>query len=772
MEQSTDPTRKRSMMGSERAVLRSIRETVRSLDIAARSILDNQAALGTVADVIAERALDHHWEGLFQYAAIRVGAAEASQLLEQLAREVQDAPLASEDVAGPTDGADAAAEAVSSQPPKVGPSPQASLYARMRSLIGPEHIHAHSAEPIAWWSPEDARWRRGLQELRRTLTPQQSEIAELRFARRLTAADVAQVTGSSVPQVEVVSGECLKVTEERVGKRPDSRDRTPEGALLEAFTLDARRMRAPRRQGRRPVLPLGTVIGSRYEVEGLLGTGAFADVYRARDRDVTDHVVALKLLRSQAKDEQSVHAALRELQLIASVFHPSVVQLKDHGWHNGRLWFVMPLYRGETLTQRVKRGALSRREAREIFEPLAEALATMHRAGVLHQDIKPDNVFLANLDPDDNSPAPPRILPVLLDLGVAAKDAELVLAGTPAYFAPEVAARFAGAPDPAPVGPKSDIFSLTLTLRSALDPEAVDDLSAAAVDAFVQRRATGSPRPPTRRDLSDLREFFEAGMAFSPDARPSAEEFRQRLAELTLPEERRARHLATMRWALPTAIALLALFGSVVFVLSREAEIQRSQATAARERAENVFKDLTAQQARQRELEADIAQLEREYQSSKLTREQLASRLAETEAKLEVLTEQLQVVNREKDEQAATLKQQAEELHALHEEQGRVQLELKATRQRRDELGTKLDRTTEQLGSERAKREELEAQATRLREDLRTTHSDLESERKHQSELEARLTILRRLLGPNADKAPEAGQAQPLPKPPQAGSGN
>lgn len=707
----------------------SIRETVRSLDIAARSIVETQAIAGTVAGVIAERALDHHWEGLYQYAAIRTGPDAAIKVLDQLVHQVE----------GSSPDKDQAL------------NPQADLYKRLRSLVAEAPAALMTPDAPAWWSPADAGLRRGLTELRKALSAEQAELAELRFARRLSAAEVAYVLGTGGDRVELISAQCIAVTEKLLGKRPKSRDHTPEGALLEAFALDPRKLRAPRRQRRRPVLEMGTRIGERYEVEGLLGAGAFADVYRARDRDVTDHVVALKILRTPAADAQQVHTALRELQLIASVFHPSVVQLKDHGWHNGHLWFVMPLYRGETLTMRLQRGALSRREAREIFEPLAEALATMHRAGVLHQDIKPDNVFLANLDPEGNGNRQ-RILPVLLDLGVAAKDAELVLAGTPAYFAPEVAARFAGAPDPAPVGPKADVFSLALTLRHALDPDDVDDF-AGAVDAFVGLRATRAPKPPTRRDLRDLRGFFERCLNFSPDGRPSADEFQHRLAELTRPQEVMARRLSVMRWALPLAIALLALFGSIVHVLSREASMQRLEAMEARARAEqarvraaSVSADLTVQQARRKELEQDVARLEQEYQSSKMTREQLASRLAAAEAQLDVFSEQ-------KAQQAAKLTKQQDELRELRDEYTKLQGELATTTSRRDELNTRVERITDQLNGERARREELDGTASRLREEVRTAHAELDDARKRQNDLETRLTILRRLLGPAGVRA-------------------
>src|SRR5690606_26644794 len=156
----------------------------------------------------------------------------------------------------------------------------------------------------------------------------------------------------------------------------------------------------------------------------------------AKDTEVPGHVVALKLLHQPACSADARQAALRELHHIAAVFHPSVVQFKDHGWHEGRLWFVMPWYEGETLESRLQRGSLSRAEARRIFEPLARALAAMHAVGIRHQDIKPDNIFLARVDGDGS------VLPVLIDLGVAAKEAEMVVAGTPTYFAPEVAAQF------------------------------------------------------------------------------------------------------------------------------------------------------------------------------------------------------------------------------------------------------------------------------------------------------------------------------------------
>ncbi|HTV19071.1 MAG TPA: serine/threonine-protein kinase [Polyangiaceae bacterium] len=376
-----------------------------------------------------------------------------------------------------------------------------------------------------------------------------------------------------------------------------------------------------------PVLEIGVVVGDRYEVECLLGAGTFAQVYRAKDLLVPDHSVSLKISRDPATDDQAVGAAMRELQLIASVFHPSVVQLKDHGWHESRLWFVMPLYRGETLATRLSRGALSRREAREVFEALAEALATLHAAGVRHQDIKPDNIFLAQLDPEAE-----RRLPVLIDLGLAVKDAELVLAGTPTYLAPEVAARFAGVPDPAPIGPKADVFALALTLRQALDAASTEAVT--SVDAFVSRRARVAPGAPTRRDLRDLKACFERWLNISPDVRPTAEEFRRELRILTRKEERRARRLALARWLAPTTLAVVALFATTAMVLTREAEHQRIEAHHERVRASQAQARAVSMHTNLEEEKGRRRVVENEFRNSRLTCGELEQRLIRAEQEI------------------------------------------------------------------------------------------------------------------------------------------
>jgi eukaryotic-like serine/threonine-protein kinase len=661
-------------------------ESVHALDIAARSVLESQVLEGTVASLADQRALDHHYRGLLQFAALRVGGAAARSVVAELEQQLDDV-LA--DHATPL-------------------SVKARLYRRLRLRLADVPV---GGPPPVYWGPEDPAYRNELERARHELKGFVREVAELAFARRLAPHEVAYVLAAHRDMVESAIEEARTRATALFGARTRSADGTRESALAETFALDFRRSGLDTRRERLPVLADGMVVGERYEIETRIGAGTFADVYRARDKDVPDHVVALKILRHRARDDAAERRALRELQLIASVFHPSVVQLKDHGWYDGRLWFVMPLYRGETLAQRLARGPLSRRRAREIFEPLAEALATMHRAGVRHQDVKPENIFLARLATDeptsDRSDGDGPVLPILLDLGVAAKDAELVLAGTPLYFAPEVAARFAGVPDPAPVGPKADVFSLALSLVHALDPSERDGLPSLAVDAFVAMRARKSPPAPRSKALADLAPTLTRWLAGSPDQRPSAEELHHELRVLTLPEERRARRLSTLRWLAPSVVAVAALFSAMVYVLSHEASLQRAEAALARaqaeragRKAESIYESLTAEEAKRRALEANVRGLEQDKERSRMTRDELTEQLARSDAERERLLESERSLLARLQKESDSLREAREQLSAvsgantaLVQQRAQALSELERRESQRAELESELNKT-------------------------------------------------------------------------------
>lgn len=164
---------------------------------------------------------------------------------------------------------------------------------------------------------------------------------------------------------------------------------------------------------------VGSVVGMHYRLVRLLGEGNFGKVYVAERVDVPEHVVALKVLPRSHYAGRNVE---RELVMLATVGHPNVVQLKDHGTTSDYVWFTMPVYEGETLATRLERGTLGLREAYDIFLPIARGIEALHQAGLRHQDIKPDNIFLARFAG--------RLHPFLLDLGVAAERDASFVAGT------------------------------------------------------------------------------------------------------------------------------------------------------------------------------------------------------------------------------------------------------------------------------------------------------------------------------------------------------
>ncbi|MCB9601309.1 MAG: protein kinase [Sandaracinus sp.] len=514
--------------------------------------------------------------------------------------------------------------------------------------------------------------------------------------------------------------------------------------------------------GPAPLVP-GALVGGRYRVQARVGTGAFGDVYRAEDVEVPGHVVALKLLHQPSYSADTKESALRELRHLASVFHPSVVSLKDHGWFDGRLWFVMPWYEGETLESRLQRGPLTRAEARRIFEPLARALAAVHEAGLRHQDVKPDNVFLAQVPGFGDE----SVLPVLIDLGVAATDAEMLVAGTPTYFAPEVAAQFAsGVTDKPRVTNRADVFSLALALRNALDPDTQDDVPGGAIETFIEGRAVSVPPLPMRRDLRFLRPVLARWMSLDPEDRPSASELASELAVLTLPEDRRRKRRALWRWLLPTLVVLGSLASAGVLHFRARAAEESARAAA---RVAAVREDLAATEEARRQLAADAADIRANLEDERLGRAELESRLADTSAALHQRRAELGRAR----ERVASLEQARQDVEharaALETTLGTRNAELAAIRGQLTALGAELER-------ERGTRQRLREELAQVQDARDTLEAQMASERARRAAADARAAELETELASairarqvaeralRESRAAEAGPATPEPE--------
>src|SRR5512133_1216719 len=146
-----------------------------------------------------------------------------------------------------------------------------------------------------------------------------------------------------------------------------------------------------------PVRPeqLAQAVGQRYLVERELGRGGMATVYLARDRESGD-LVALKAMHQNVGSKIGVERFRREMGIAASLDHPLIVPLIDSGSVGDLLYYVMPYLEGESLSRCLDRQQrLQLDEAVRITRDVAEALGYAHSHGVLHRDVKPENVLLA-----------------------------------------------------------------------------------------------------------------------------------------------------------------------------------------------------------------------------------------------------------------------------------------------------------------------------------------------------------------------------------------
>jgi serine/threonine protein kinase len=210
-----------------------------------------------------------------------------------------------------------------------------------------------------------------------------------------------------------------------------------------------------------------TLVNNRYSILSLLGSGGMGHVYLARD-EVLGRDVALKVLKEPYMDDELfVERFRREARNAAALSHPNIVPVYDGGKaEDGTPYIAMEYMAGGTLGERIKQESkLDAPEAAAIAIQIARALRESHRRGVVHRDVKPHNIFLAEY-PASSSAVPEGISSGAVkvgDFGIARAaeattmtESNLML-GTPRYLSPEQAKGD-------PVGPKSDLYSLGVVL--------------------------------------------------------------------------------------------------------------------------------------------------------------------------------------------------------------------------------------------------------------------------------------------------------------------
>lgn len=227
------------------------------------------------------------------------------------------------------------------------------------------------------------------------------------------------------------------------------------------------------------------LIDTRYELLEAIASGGMATVWRARDTRL-DRTVALKRPHPAPPGDEPDDRLAREARAAASLNHPNLITIHDFGSDDAGPYLVMEFAEGPTLEQLA--GSLDADEVTGLGARLAEALATIHAAGIVHRDIKPANVIMSDRGP------------LLTDFGIAVDPRATVeisepgtVMATPSYAAPEVLE--GSEPTPA-----SDVYSL-----------------AVVIDELIRKSGT---RPDAGVD-----EMLAAALATSPGDRPSAAEF-------------------------------------------------------------------------------------------------------------------------------------------------------------------------------------------------------------------------------------------------------
>jgi eukaryotic-like serine/threonine-protein kinase len=235
---------------------------------------------------------------------------------------------------------------------------------------------------------------------------------------------------------------------------------------------------------------LGDTLSDRYLLSGLLGTGGMAEVFLAHDR-MLDRDLALKVLKEHyAKDERFVRRFQKEARSAAALNHPNVVQIYDQGRaEDGRYYIAMEHMTGGSLEDLIlRRGPLGASEAARLASQVAEALHAAHIRGIVHRDIKPQNVLL-----DKAGNAKVADFGIALAASRTSTSGTNLLFGTPSYMSPEQAMGER-------VGPESDLYSLGVVLYEMLTGTV--PFAAEGALATAMKHLTKPPLPPRKRNPS------------------------------------------------------------------------------------------------------------------------------------------------------------------------------------------------------------------------------------------------------------------------------
>ena len=259
----------------------------------------------------------------------------------------------------------------------------------------------------------------------------------------------------------------------------------------------------------------GDLIGGKYRLESLLGSGSMGDVWRAHN-EALNFDVALKLIRNEGDQEELFSERLvQEARAAAKLGHPAIVRVLDFGETElGHPFLVMERLRGENLGQLLeRRGPLSVKGAIRTILPVIHALQATHETGIIHRDIKPENIILAER-------AGGSVQPTLLDFGIAKlEDGSSVrltrvgsLLGSPAYMSPEQA-------QADEVDARTDIWAICVVVYELVTGQL--PFAAEHYNKLLCQIFSDDPRPLTELGIGDpgLWAIIDRGLSKNADER-------------------------------------------------------------------------------------------------------------------------------------------------------------------------------------------------------------------------------------------------------------
>ncbi len=338
-------------------------------------------------------------------------------------------------------------------------------------------------------------------------------------------------------------------------------DRTIAGTISGSRGSRSAATSAP---GAAPLLEVGTVLADRYEILAVLGEGGMGAVYKAHDREL-DRVVALKTIRPEMAASADMLARFKQEVLLASqITHPNVIRLYDLGESAGLKFITMEFVEGDDLRSLLyDQGKFGPAEALEIVRQVCLALECAHGKGVIHRDLKPQNVMRDRQG---------RV--VVMDFGLARSQAldgmtqTGALIGTMEYMSPEQALG-------KPVDHRSDIFAVGLIFYELLSGK--QPFQADSALASLLKRSQERALPVSDVDVAVPRQLSNVvGRCLERDPEKRYQSVTELLADLELhtgakpgPAVLRVRLPRPKTWVIVTVCALILAAGAMLMLRSR-----------------------------------------------------------------------------------------------------------------------------------------------------------------------------------------------------------